>query len=198
MEEVVDLNLDELRAELHRAVDDIVDRHLQKAGGGRARATESVAPVGEPLDTWSYRWPGGGKEEFYRAQRYEVAGDRGRHRVIVAWAVRPAWGRDDRRRAIVFLRQGQSESNTYYPLAEFVETDDGRFAATIPRPSRPRAQLRVEDPLPDRLRGHVVEKADSLYESIAASSSVRLVLGERDEEEMVRHGYWVASLRNRF
>ncbi|WP_329492671.1 hypothetical protein [Kitasatospora herbaricolor] len=192
------MDFEALRTELHRTVDEIIDRHLDRTPSSGRNPAESVSATGETKTEWSYRWPGGGVENFHRAQWYEVAGDRGRHRVLVAWAQRSAWGKEDRLRAIVFLQQGQATSTTYYPLTEFVETDDDRFAATIPRPSRPRAQLRTEDPRPDRFSGHVVERADALFESIAQSSSVRLVLEEGDEEEMVRHGYWVASLRNRF
>ncbi|GAA1992818.1 hypothetical protein [Kitasatospora viridis] len=192
------MDIEALRAELHQAVDEIVDRHL-----GRTAATgEAPDPVsvteGEQTGEWTYQWPGGGVEKFHRTRWFEAAGDRGRHRVRVAWARRPAWGREDRLRAIVFLQQGKPESKTYYPLTEFVETDDDRFAAIIPRPTRPRAQLRDDEPLPERFRHQVVERTDALFESIADGSSVRLVLEESAEDEMVRHGYWVAALRNRF
>ncbi|MFE4360206.1 hypothetical protein [Kitasatospora sp. NPDC056800] len=189
------MDIEALRAELHRAVDAIVDRHLHGESGS-AGPQEVVSAVGQPYpDGWHYRWPGGKEENFHRAQEYDVDGGSGRHRVVVAWASRQAWGRE-RLRAIVFLEL--KKESTYYPLTEFVETDDERFAATIPRPGHARAQLRVDDPIPERLRGYVVERADVLFTTIANSSAVRLVLGKDDEEEMVRHGYWVASERNRF
>ncbi|MEV7189992.1 hypothetical protein [Kitasatospora sp. NPDC093102] len=193
------MDFEALRTELHRAVDEIIDRHIGRAPGHTGKEpAEVVKAIGDAKKTWSYRWPGGGEEKFHRAQWYAVTGDRGSHRVVVAWAHRGAWGKEDRLRAIVFLHQGQPDSTTYYPLTEFVETDDDRFAATIPRPGHPRAQLRADDQRPERLRGAAVERADALFESIAKSSSVRLVLDEGDEEAMVRHGYWVATLRNRF
>ncbi len=193
------MDVEALRAELHRTVDEIIDRHLGNTLSGDGRSMESVSVTASGnASEWNYRWPDGKKEDFHRAQWYQVTGDRGQRRVVVAWAKRTAWGKTDRVRAIVFLQQGAPDSKTYYPLTEFVETDDNRFAAIIPRPSRPRAQLRDEDQLPERFRNAVVERADALFESIANGSSMRLVLKENDEKEMVRHGYWVASLRNRF
>ncbi|MFE5586271.1 hypothetical protein [Kitasatospora sp. NPDC056531] len=189
------MDLEALRAELHRAVDAIIDRHLNGESGGDG-PQESVSAVGQPYPNgWEYQWPGGKTEDFHQAQDYDVDGDSGRHRVVVAWASRQAWGRK-RLRAIVFL--ALKKEGRYYPLTEFVETDDERFAATIPRPGNARAQLRIDDPMPERLRGHVVERADVLFTTIANSSAVRLVLEKDDEEEMVRHAYWVASERNRF
>ncbi|MFF4312290.1 hypothetical protein [Streptomyces sp. NPDC001507] len=195
------MDLEAIRAELHRAVDQIIDAHASRGDGVRPQA-----PVADPVsvtakeetDEWKYRWPDGGKEEFYGTRWYEAVGEQGPHRVRVAWAHRAAWGKDDRRRAIVFHQQGGDSSTTYYPWTEFVETDDGRYAAIIPKPGRPRAQLRDGDPLPERFTDRVVERSDALFDSIAEGSSLRFVVDEADEAEMVRHGYWVATLRNRF
>ncbi|MEH0446423.1 hypothetical protein QA811_22790 [Streptomyces sp. B21-102] len=195
------MDLEAIRAELHRAVDQIIDAHVGHGGGAHQRASVidpvSVAAL-EETEEWTYRWPGSGVESFHRTRWYEAVGEQGKQRVRVAWAHRGAWGREDRLRAIVFHQQGGVDSRTYYPWTEFVETDDGRYAAIIPKPGRPRAQLREGDSLPDRFTGRVVERSDALFDSIAEGSSLRFVVGEADEAEMVRHGYWVATLRNRF
>ncbi|MFF3130148.1 hypothetical protein [Streptomyces mirabilis] len=195
------MDLEAMRAELHKAVDRIVDAHAGHGDGARRHAPAidpvSVAAQGETGE-WTYRWPGSGVESFHRTRWYEALGEQGKQRVRVAWARRAAWGRDDRLRAIVFHQQGGVDSTTYYPWTEFVETDDGRYAAIIPKPGRPRAQLRDGDSLPDRFGDRVVERSDALFDSITEGSSLRFVVGEADEAEMVRHGYWVATLRNRF
>lgn len=78
-----------------------------------------------------------------------------------------------------------------------MESDTGRFAASIPDPERPRAIVRQETSLPARFAGKSVARADNLFESIRQGASLRLVVDESDEDEMVRHGYWVARLRGR-
>jgi hypothetical protein len=78
-----------------------------------------------------------------------------------------------------------------------VETDTGRFGAPIPNPQRPRAILRDGEPLPPRFTGKTVARADDVFDSIREGASLRLVVDEGDEAEMVRHGHWVAELRGR-
>ncbi|WP_326593900.1 hypothetical protein [Streptomyces brevispora] len=196
------MDLETLREELHQTIDRIIDAHTSCGDTSPSiaadeRNTLSVA-AGEATPAWTYRWPGSGNEDFHETRWYELAGERGRHRVRVAWARRGAWGRDDRLRAIVFYQQGRADSTTYYPWTEFVETDDGRYAAIIPQLGRPRAQLRDGDPIPDRFQHRTVERTDALFDSIAEGRSMRFVVDKTDEVEMVRHGYWVATLRNRF
>ncbi|MER5913724.1 hypothetical protein ABT124_25380 [Streptomyces sp. NPDC001982] len=195
------MDLEAIRAELHMAVDRIIDAHAGRADDGRQQAPVAdpvSVTAGEETGPWTYRWPGSEVEDFHQTRWYEAVGEQGKQRVRVAWARRAAWGRDDRLRAVVFHQQGGVDSTTYYPWTEFVETDDSRYAAIIPKPGRPRAQLRDGDSLPDRFRDRVVERTDALFDSIAEGSSMRFVVAESDEAEMVRHGYWVATLRNRF
>lgn len=114
--------------------------------------------------------------------------------VRLARCERAAWGKSDRKRATVF---GPAGPDSFYPWTEFVETDTGDFAATIPNPEHPRAILTASDPLPGRFRGARVERADQLFEQIRNGPSLRLVVTSSDEVDMVLHGYWVARLRNR-
>jgi hypothetical protein len=117
--------------------------------------------------------------------------------VIVAWTTRNAWNRD-RRRAVVFHRaRPDDEPGRWYPWTEFVETDTGGFAAPIPNPQRPRAIMRDMNALPGRFTGKTVARSDAVFDSIREGASLRLVVDESDETEMVRHGYWVARLRGR-
>jgi hypothetical protein len=193
------VKLEAIREELHRAVDEILDRHLGAGAprpprGGGAGAVEFEGDNGP----WTYRWPGsGGVEKFYESRWYKLATSNGRRRVLVAWAVRSSWGKADRRRAIVFLQQGDADSQRFYPWTEFVETDDGRYAAPLVDPTRPRKMLADGEPLPHRFDGLTVERSDRLFDSIQDGPSLRLVVDATDEVAMVEHGYWVATLRRR-
>jgi hypothetical protein len=194
-------NIELLRLELHSAVDEIVDRMFGSPSEGPAAVAddeELLVVPGESFGSWTYRWPDQVEEGFASGQWYEVQSQSREPivRVRLAWTTRKAWGRD-RRRAIVFQQLGAEESNTYYPLTEFVETDDGRFASPIPNPERPRALLADGAQLPARFRDAAVERADGVFGSIENGPSLRLVLAEENETEMVRHGHWVARLRGR-
>ena len=198
--EIGNKQLDALRRELHAAVDEVLDHFLERAGLTKEGVQADPGVVASPLEVtgeWTYRWPGGAEEVFYKGRWFELLGTDGAHRVRVAWTRRAAWGRDDRVRAVVFHQVGSVDSTTYYPWTEFVETDDGRYAAPIPDPDRPRAMLADLDDLPPRFAGMVVERSDQVFTSIAEGPSLRLVVGKSDEAAMVEHGYWVGVLRNR-
>ena len=152
---------------------------------------------GEDMGQWSYRWPGNeGTEVFYASRQYEVVTPDKIFRVRVAWSKRSAWGRSDRKRAIVFGQAGPRSSN-FYPWTEFVETDTGQYAASIPDPEHPRKILKPSDMLPRRFRSAQVERTDQLFNQIAHGPSLRVVIDAADEEYMIQHGYWVAGIRNR-
>ena len=57
--------------------------------------------------------------------------------------------------------------------------------------------MRDMSALPTRFTGKTVARADEVFNSIREGASLRLVVDESDEAEMVRHGYWVAILRGR-
>lgn len=189
-----------LRTALHDAIDEVFD-DFRTADG----ATESTAqptpttetPVltrGGVVPAWSYTWPSNeGIETFHETTEWAVNTPHRSYSVRLARVERPAWGKNDRKRVIVF---GQVGPNSYYPWTEFVETDTGHFAASIPNPEHPRKTLTPSDPLPGRYRGAHVEQAAQLFDQIRNGPSLRLVVSSSDEEDMVRHGYWVARLRN--
>jgi hypothetical protein len=87
--------------------------------------------------------------------------------------------------------------SSLYPWTEFVETDDGRYAAGVIDPAHPRALLKDGDPIPARFKGAAVERTDRLFSGIRQGPSLRVVVTGAEEETMVRHGYWVAGLRKR-
>jgi hypothetical protein len=146
---------------------------------------------------WTYHWPHEpAPQVFVTSRLYEIRGLTERAWVRVARCRRPAWGRE-RERALVFKHRAGPDSRTYYPWTEFVETDDGRFAAAIPSPRRPRAQLKDGARLPDHFDPANVARSDTLFRSIHSGSSLRYVVDREDEISMVEHGYWVATLRNR-
>lgn len=193
---MTDLGL--VRAQLHSAVDRVLDDFLNDVvtlDTGGADGIEVVAR--DATADWTYRWPGGDTEDFFETRWYDADGPRGPQRVRVAWAHRPAWGRADRKRAIVFNQLGTSESTAYYPWTEFVEADDGRYAAPIPDPDRPRAMISDPERVPQRFAGRVVARSDELFRSVNDGPSLRLVVPASDEVAMVEHGYWVAVLRRR-
>jgi hypothetical protein len=205
---VASMDLDALKVELHEAVDRIVEKYLAadetgQLGPDRLPMPTLERPVitkGDDIGPWTYTWwgSGSGEEEYEPAREYQVLTPSRTHHVVLGWTQRPAWGRSDRRRAIVFWQSGSP--NVFYPWTEFVQTDTdtGRYAAPIPNPESPRRILTGQDPLPSRFRGADVERSDQLFDRINNGPSLRLVVDGTDEESMIRHGYWVATLRNRF
>jgi hypothetical protein len=152
---------------------------------------------GTDAGQWAYYWPGERAPQIFFASRlYELLGPNGTAHVRVARCRRPAWGRE-RERAVVFKHQGGPDSRTYYQWTEFVETDDGRFAAVIPNPQRPRTLLREGGVLPDHLQPAHVARSDQLFGSIRSGASLRYVVDRAHEVSMIEHGYWVAALRHR-
>jgi len=188
------MDVQQLRDQLHSAVDATIDRFL---AGTLAPAVMTggldVVP-GVTFTGWTYNWPDKSPEDF-DGRDYEVRSIDLTIQVRLGWTVRRAWGRD-RRRAVVFVRPAPG-GPSYYPATEFVETDDGRFAATIPDPSHPRSLLKDGGALPAGFAQAVVERSDALFHSIAEGPTLRVVLPGEDELSMVRHGCWVAQLRRR-
>lgn len=184
-----------LREQLHAAVDATIDRFL---AGTLAPAVATGVPdvvAGATFTGWTYNWPDKSPEEF-DGRDYEVRSRERTLHVRLGWTVRRAWGRD-RRRAVVFVGPAAPADPTYYPATEFVETDDGRFAAAIPDPSHPRSLVKEGADLPSWFARAVVERADALFRSIGEGPTLRVVLAAEDEVSMVRHGCWVALLRRR-
>ncbi len=187
-----------MRAALHGAIDKIIDGYLD-AEVALPSATKADPPddvievvAGADHGPFPYRWPSGNDEQFSKSRWYTLV-DQGRaYRVLVAWTDREAWGRM-RERAVVFGESGRS----LYPWTEFVETDDRRYAAGISDPAHPRALLKHGVAIPDRFSTATVERTDQVFNGIRQGPSLRLVVGSGEEPEMVRHGYWVAGLRNR-
>jgi hypothetical protein len=191
--------LAELKAALHEAVDRCLDEFLADTANPETSARdrqEIVVVPGSSAGEWTYPSPKGDEQQFFATRWYEADGTRGRQRVLVAWIRKFSWN-SDRKRAIVFNQVGGINSTTFYPWAEFVETDDGRYAAPIPDVDRPRAIATDPALLPQHLKKSVVARADVLFGSVNDGPSLRLVVDEGEEVAMVQHGYWVATLRRR-
>jgi hypothetical protein len=189
-----------LRARLHEAVDRAIDDvlgHQPPVGRIAPDGAETVERIG-PVDAFVYHWPADyGSEDFESGTEYRLSSLTRGATVIVGWTTRNAWNRD-RRRAVVFHRaRPEDQPGRWYPWTEFVETDTDGFAAPIPNPKRPRAIMRDATDLPERFNGKVVARSDEVFSSIREGASLRLVVDESDEAEMVRHGFWVATLRGR-
>jgi hypothetical protein len=192
------MEADALRAALHQAVDQILDGYvtggtLTPAPTPRPASDDGIVVLAaEDHGAFPYRWPDGNDEAFTRSRWYAIEDHGRKQRVLVAWTNRDAWGRM-RERAVVFGEAGSS----LYPWTEFVESDDGRFAAGVSDPAHPRALLKDGAPIPDRFDGATIVRTDQLFNGIRQGPSLRLVVEGSDEEAMVRHGYWVAGLRKR-
>ena len=194
---------DELVGELNATVDRVLQRVLGTgvlegsivtAQTGRSEPEVQITP-GEEVP-YEYRWPDGTNVTYDSARCYTLSVGHGSRQVIVGWTRSKVWGRD-RRRAVVFGQDGGANSQQLYPWAEFVETDDGRYAAQIRDPERPRSMLKDGQPLPIRFELAEVRRADELFWTIVDGPSLRLVLQGTDEVAMVAHGFWVATLRGR-
>ena len=81
-------------------------------------------------------------------------------------------GRTDQVSAIDRHRVGAEGSSTCFPLTEFFETDEGRFAAPIPDPCRPGSIPSTVDDLPHRFVPLTVERSDQVFASIAEGPSL--------------------------
>jgi hypothetical protein len=186
----LELELETLRHALHQAIDQLFDEYV--ATSALTQGVDADVVKGEDHGAFINRWPDGSDEKFTRARWYHVTHRDRKARALVAWTEREAWGRP-RQRAVIFGESGSS----LYPWTEFVETDDARFGAGIPDPANPRALLKIGAPIPDRFLGATVLRTDQLFHSVREGPSLRLVVSSDNEEEMVRHGYWVALIRGR-
>jgi hypothetical protein len=192
------MQVEMMRAALHEAIDQIIDGFRDTDAA--TPLAPNTAPLGDGIEVvegedhgpFPYRWPDGNDEEFTNSRWYILADHGLERRVLVAWTEREAWGRM-RKRAVIFGKSGSS----LYPWTEFVETDDGRFAAGISDPAHPRALLKHGAAIPDWFSTATVERTDQLFHGIRQGPSLRLVVGSDEELVMVRHGYWVAGLRKR-
>lgn len=140
-----------------------------------------------------------GVEHYDESQLFELNTDARQIRVLLAWtSEREAWGAR-RRRAVVFhiADQVPAKQGLNYPWIEFVQTDDGRYAAPIPDPQRPKAQLADRAQLPGRFSKANVQRTDALFSSAKDAPSLRIVVSGDDRGAMVLHGFWVATLRGR-
>jgi hypothetical protein len=189
-------DLEQLKSKLHREVDRLIDEAIAGLESSPKQEDSQPARV-RGLEPFDYPWPVIGTERFHGAAVYSIATSKGPVEAILGWTERDAWSRS-RLRAVVFGYNGTDFTpHRWYPWTEFVETDDGRFAAIIPDPSRPRSTLSDGAALPGRFAELTVERSDVLFESIRRGPSLRLVVDQTEDAQMVSHGYWVARLRRR-
>jgi hypothetical protein len=165
--------------------------------GRRAHAVDQVdvqlTRDGQVQD-WTWRWPDGSVERYPSTTRYRLTDDFGQVEILVGRTTRAAWGRK-RGRIVVFGNTGGSTSSSFYPWTEFVETDDGDYAAKIPNPLDTRKGLRDGDELPPRFATMTVQRNDKAFRSIREGKALRLVVKADQEAAMISHAYWVARLR---
>jgi len=186
----------ELREELVSAIDGVLSRFAGGPSNAPTNDRDLRIEAAEVLEgEWTYRWPQG--TETYTAGRwYRISWADRSTRVLVGWCIRKAWGRD-RGRVVIFGQFGPATSTMYYPWAEFVEADDGSYVADVPDPKAPRSLLKDGADLPAALDGLTVRRNDECFETVQNGPSLRLVLARDDEEAMIRHAHWVATLRRK-
>jgi hypothetical protein len=118
----------------------------------------------------------------------------GQYSFLMGWQTRPAFGKDDRGRWIVFHQWGGPEGAPY-PVAEFTETDEGRFAAIMLAPGQGRKRLYPDDELPRWFERLEIARTDDLYETVSNGPSLRVVVDDKDFKTMIVHGYWMGRVR---
>ena len=182
-----------LRTELHKAVDAVLDSYLPTLAATPASNGFEVTLEADG-EGYTYQWPGG-NEEYPTYRDYLVAGDLGEARMRVARTTRAAFGRN-RARAVIFgQRMG---SVTRAPWIEFVETDEqALFSAWVLDPLSPRRVVREGETVPPRFDGTDIRRTDELFAGVNNGPTLRLVVNADDEEAMMEHAYWVASLKGR-
>jgi hypothetical protein len=189
---------EDLRAEVHRAVDRAFDAWPAQGSSGHGNS-EPSAQAEEPLDeSFTQKWPDSSEERFSKGRYFSVAIGGEVVRVLVAWADAPkfTWGRD-RCRAVSFLLLRGDASGERYPLSEWVEADDGAMATGVPNPARPRALLKDGEPRASWLSGWTCVRADELFESVANGPSLRVVVNKEAENRMAEFAVRVGLLRGR-
>jgi hypothetical protein len=183
------MDLTAFRNDLHKLVDELIDKHLN--GAAEDSGDLKITSLG-PLEERSYRWPNGDTEHYDPAIGYQVEGDLGRAEVLVGRTTREAWGRE-RGRVVVFGKPHGGSS--YYPWSEFVETDKGNYAAKLTDPKDPRKSLRDKSKVPPRFAHAEVRRNDELFSSVRSGPALRLVVPTDDDQTMIRYAYLVASQR---
>jgi hypothetical protein len=184
-----------LRDRLKEAIDEVFSEFALEPIAAREGA-ELELKVGspEPAEGFDFRWP---EEVVHYEPAYRLSLDDGvgQYSFLVGWQTRPAFGKADRGRWIVFHQWGGPDSAPY-PVAEFTETDDeGRFAAIMLAPGGGRKRLYPDDELPRWFDPLVTSRTDELYESVNNGPSLRVVVDDKDFTRMIVHGYWMARVR---
>jgi hypothetical protein len=191
------VDVEQLRMNLHRAIDTAIDDALSSKQAvvidDRRPESIRVTRIGE-FGSWSYQWPDLKVEDF-QGEFYEVVSSGRTVRLRLGTTQRRAWDRL-RGRVVVFLHDGDFGTGSDYPLTEFVETDGGTYAATVPDPARPRG--RVKDPrmVPDNFR-RGLRRTDEVFDTVRDGPSLRFVVAETATTDMIRFALWVASVRGR-
>jgi hypothetical protein len=188
------MNLALLREHLIQAVEDVL-RDFE----GTEPAEPSLRPIHhlevrvEPAEQFSFRWP----EvivEYQTVTRVHINDGSSEYPFVIGWEPRPAYGKEDRGRWVVFSEYYGASS--LYPVIEFTETDEGHYSAVIPREGAGK-RLKDGDELPAWFDSAVVERTDVLFDSVRNGPSLRVVVAADDFVAMALHGYWSGAVRHR-
>jgi len=192
------INADDLRIQLHRLIDELLDQALSEAQQQQGQEeTRLTIVAGNPQQAFTYRFPNE-EVEFSGGRYYSVQGPQGYLKMLLAkgeveiWHARyPAF--------FVFARESGPENPlSMQDCTQFTKTDTGEFGSVIPNPADPKKKLKAGMALPPRYANARVARTDELYASVKNAPTLRLVVQENDIDAMLSHGYYVAHLRNRF
>ncbi|MBO0778633.1 MAG: hypothetical protein J2P37_07365 [Ktedonobacteraceae bacterium] len=193
------LDLESLRRDLYRAVDDVLDRYKSVL----RIATETglvVTFIGDLETPYVHNWPDY-QQEFPEGHLFDVSGEglpKEGLRILVARSEQEVWSKRRAHIVVFGANHAFGDVKQFTPYAEFIADDLGTFCSSIPNPLRPRESLKKGAKLPDRYVSAVVKPNDELFHSVKKGPALRLVVQEDQETAMIEHAVFVASLRKRF
>ena len=198
------LGSEDFRAELHSAVDAVLDRFLGADSEGLTTATDGwmgeladlkIRHIRRLAEPYVHPWPDKTGETYRTGDWYEVIAPEGSLEMLVAETTRFAW-HEERGRVVVFARW-MGSSGQPYPWLEYCENDADGYSADLRNPEKPRSVLRDGDPIPKELTNANVRRLDELYEGVRNGPSLRLVVDKEDVERLIRYAYWTSRVIGR-
>ena len=193
------LDIESLRRELYRAIDEGLERYMS-VHRIVTRSGLSITFAGDLEEPYDYQWPEE-KQRFSSGKWYDVSGEglpADGLRILVARSRRWGWSKE-RAHVVVFgKKRASGDVKQLTPYAEFLEDDLGTFCSQIPNPTRPSETLKKGASLPERYAAATVKPNEELFHSIKQGPALRVVVHRDEEPMMIEHAVFVASLRKRF
>jgi excisionase family DNA binding protein len=166
--------------------------HVTESGGAMISEKPSLSSVQwdtvewEPAPAFSHKWPAlNDVEGFEEAYRTEVVVGNRTQPFLIGFTDRAAAGKDDRRRAVVFL----GDSPRLLPAVEFAGANDfetsGLMASVIKLPDG--KHLRPGAPIPAEYAEMPLDVYNSIVSGPYAAWSIAVAAHKDDHSLMARH-----------